>query len=224
MAATLEASPDLPALSDRDRRSLGDSAFTRFATLALNDDILTVDEEDALIGLADALGIDQEAVAKRHLPIMHRLVVARVNDGRLPEVTDPHLLTKKGEVVHLETAATLIKEVAVREYRGGYSGVSIRIAKGVRYNTGATRGRSVVVGTKLEAADVGVLSVTSTRAVYVGTSRTTEFAYSKLVSLDAFTDGLRFHVTNRQNASLFRLESGDVVVATINAAMQRLDS
>jgi hypothetical protein len=28
-------------------------------------------------------------------------------------------MTKKGEIVHIETAAALMKEVAVREWRGG---------------------------------------------------------------------------------------------------------
>jgi hypothetical protein len=44
------------------------------------------------------------------------------------------------ETVYLETFALLMKEVAIREYRGGYGGVSFRIAKGVRYSTGRTRG------------------------------------------------------------------------------------
>ena len=147
-----------------------------------------------------------------------------MNDDRLPVIPDPHLMAKKGEVVHLETQAALLKEVAVREYRGGYSGVSFRVAKGVRYNTGGFRGRSVVVGTKLQAMDTGILSVSSTRAVFLGTAKTIEFAYSKLVNLDVFDDGIRFHVSNRQTAHLFRLDSGPVVAATINAALQRLDA
>jgi hypothetical protein len=44
------------------------------------------------------------------------------------------------ETVYLETFALLMKEVAIREYRGGYGGVSSRIAKGVRYSPGRTRG------------------------------------------------------------------------------------
>jgi hypothetical protein len=67
------------------------------------------------------------------------------------------------ETVYLETFALLMKEVAIREYRGGYGGVSFRIAKGVRYSTGRTRGRSVVVGTELQEAHRGILAVTSKR-------------------------------------------------------------
>jgi hypothetical protein len=120
--------------------------------------------------------------------------------------------------------AALMKEVTMREFRGGSSGFSFRIAKGVRYRTGSFRGHSVVVGTQLQVADTGVLAVTSTRIVFLGSRKTVEIPYSKLVGLEVFTDGIRFSASNRQNAPLFRLESGDVVGATVNTAVQRLDS
>ena len=44
-----------------------------------------------------------------------------------PEMlSEPKLITKKDEVVYLETLAALMKEVAIREWRGGSSGVSFR--------------------------------------------------------------------------------------------------
>lgn len=223
LAAGLRSNAGLKALSDRERRSLSDAAFERYADAVLTDDILTEDEEAALLDLSDALGIEQGALETKHRPILNRLVVARVNDGRLPVIDSPMLMTKKDEVVHLETQAILLKEVAIREYRGGYSGVSFRIAKGVRYHTGGSRGRVEVVGTELQAADAGALSISSKRAVFMGSKRSIEFAYAKLLNIDVFTDGIRFHVSNRQTSHLFRLDSGDVAAATLNAAVQRLD-
>jgi hypothetical protein len=85
------------------------------------------------------------------------------------------------ETVYLETFALLMKEVAIREYRGGYGGVSFRIAKGVRYSTGRTRGRSVVVGTELQEAHRGILAVTSKRAAFLGGKKTMGFPYPKLM-------------------------------------------
>jgi hypothetical protein len=117
-----------------------------------------------------------------------------------------------------------MKEVAVREWRGGAPGVSIRVAKGVRYHTSATRGKSVVVGSELQTADSGLLSVTSKRVVYTG-NKTIELSYAKLVKLDVFEDGVRIHVSNRQNAPLFKVEPGvgEAIVATVNAAWQKLN-
>jgi hypothetical protein len=62
-------------------------------------------------------------------------------------------MLKRGEVDHYETRAELLKEVALREYRGGYSGFSIPLGKtGIRYRTGGTRGRMVTVGTQIQVA------------------------------------------------------------------------
>jgi hypothetical protein len=135
---------------------------------------------------------------------------------------DVRLLAKPGELVHLETEATLLKEVVVREWRG--SGFSFPIAKGIRYRTG--RGKMHAVGTRLEVSDVGVLSVTSNRVVFAGRRKTQESLYAKLASLNVFSDGISLGVTNRQTVSTYKLQntSGEVVAAVINAAMQKADT
>ena len=43
------------------------------------------------------------------------LQVAKLNDGRLPTMDSSHLIAKKDEVVHFETSAALLKEVALKE-------------------------------------------------------------------------------------------------------------
>ena len=63
-------------------------------------------------------------------------------------------MAQPGETAFYPTfAVALMKEVVDREMRGGSSGVSVRIAKGVSYRAGQVRARSVVVGTHLEAQD-----------------------------------------------------------------------
>jgi hypothetical protein len=224
LAATLEQHQGLAVLSEKERRERSSEAFRSYAENVLADDHLTEAEEGAFREVAAALGIGQNDLATTFGDLLNRLVIARVNDGRLGVIDEPHLIAKKGEVVHLETPASLMKQVAQREWRGGTSGVSFHIAKGVTYRTGAIRGRSVVAGTELQVADSGVLSVTSQRIAYLG-NKTIEMTYAKLMSLDVFSDGVRVHVSNRQNAPLFRVDHGigEVIAATVNAAMQRLD-
>jgi hypothetical protein len=189
----------------------------------LADDHLTIDEEMAFQDVGEALGIEPDDLQGPYRDLLARLVVAKANDGRLDVVESPQLMTKKNEVVHLEIAAALMKEVVMREWRSGSSGVSFRIAPGVRYRVGNTRGRSVVVGTELQVEDTGTLAVTSQRATYMGSRKTMEFPYSKILGLDVFNDGVRFHSSNRQRTPLFKVESGsgDVVAAILNNAMQR---
>ena len=157
---------------------------------------MTADEEDALSGLAEAVGYEQADFEKHDL--YTRLQVAKLNDGRLPVVESPKLMAKRGEVVHLETAAALMKEVAVREWRGASQGVSFPIAKGVRYRVGSTRGHLVTIGTELQIADTGILSVTSQRAAFLGSRKTVEMPYAKLLGMNVFSDAISFSLSNRQ--------------------------
>jgi hypothetical protein len=218
----LQASGASSALSARQRHKLGDRAFHAYADAVLADEVLTQEEEDVLMEVGEAVGLEDDNWANDR-DLLYRLSIAKANDGRLSTLEDPNVLTKKNEVVHLEMLAGLMKEVTLREFRGGSSGFSFRIAKGVRYRTGAFRGHSVVVGTQLQVADTGPLAVTSTRVVFLGSRKTIEVPYPKLLGVEVFSDGIRFSASNRQNAPLFRVENGDVVAATVNAAVQRFN-
>jgi hypothetical protein len=221
LAATFKQNPTIASLSDKERRELGGEAFRTYADNLLADDLLSAEEEEAFGEVTDAFGITDTDFQTTFGDVRNRLVIARMNDGRLNVIEAPHVMTKKDELVHLETAAQLMKETAVREWRGGTSGFSFRVAKGVSYRTGAIRGRSVVVGTELKAVDSGILAVTSRRVAYMG-NKTMEMQFSKLMNIEVFSDGVRIQVSNRQNAPLFKLDEGlgEVVAATVNAAMQ----
>jgi hypothetical protein len=221
-ALALKKADITSALSSRERNKLGMKAFRAYADAVLADELLGQDEENTFFEVCEAVGIEDEDW-KREPNLFFQLAIAKANDGRLSAIEDPHVMTKKNEVVHLEMIAGLMKEVTLREFRGGSTGFSFRIAKGVRYRTGNFRGHSVVVGTELQVADSGPLAVTSSRIVFLGQRKTVEIPYSKLLGVEVFTDGVRFSASNRQNAPLFKVENGDVVAATVNTAVQRLN-
>jgi hypothetical protein len=193
------------------------------ARAAIVDDALSEQEETRLDQLIPSLGLSWETVGNRFPDLLGDILLAKTNDGRLDIVSEPHVITKRGEVVHVEAPANLMKEHQLRELRGGYSGFSFPIGKtGIRYRIGGFRGRSEVVGTELVAEDAGILAVTSKRVVFLGGKKTIEMPYTKLVGLNVFSDGLRFHLSNRQRAPLFQISSrADVLAAIIHVAMQR---
>ena len=203
-----------------------DKDFRAHVERALDDDLLTVAEEDALFAWAGQQGITQKDWHKKFGDLFDRMLIASVNDGRLPDLAGSEpaapVMLKGGETAHWMVAASLMKEVGQREMRGGGSGVSFRVAKGVRFHTGAFRAKSVVVRTSLEAADAGVLTVTSLRTVFTGQRKTLDLPHAKLAHLNVFTDGISFNMSNRQTAPLFKVPNGQVVAAMINAAIQRL--
>jgi hypothetical protein len=218
----------LPADPERYRGLFGkrhrDHDFREHIEHALEDDLLSETEEQQLFAWAEAQGITQRDWQKRFRDLFDRMLIASVNDGRLPDVSalDPPVLLKKAEIAHYVAAASLMKEVAQREMRGGGSGVSFRVAKGVRFSTGAFRARSVVVGTQLVEADGGTLTVTSSRTVFSGQRKTLELLHAKLVNLNVYTDGISFNMSNRQTVPLFKVPNGQVVAAIVNAAVQRM--
>ena len=204
-------------------RQLSEKVFTRYAEAVLADDQLTIDDELAFRDLAEALGIDQQAFESTHRDLVVRLVVARANDGRLSEVAEPKLMCKRDEVVHLETTAQLMKEATIRPHQGDPMGVSFRIATGVRYRVEGTRGRCGAIGTQWKVADSGVLAISSQRAAFFGRLNAIEFPYAKLMGGKVFKNGIEFQPWNRVTTTTFRVECGDVVAATLNAAKLRFD-
>lgn len=202
----------------RERQKVQLEAFRAAVALIIADDLVTEDEEAIINGTAEALGISNEMLNQRALPELYSIMIARANAGRLEPVEQHELIAQQGETVYFEAVATLLKEVVVKEYRGGYGGVSFRVAKGVRINTGRTRGRMVPVGTQIEPADAGIFSITDRRAVYAGQRKTFEFKYDKLVGVHLYDDAVTLQVSNRQTPSTFRFDRPDLIAALLNAA------
>lgn len=199
--------------------------FTSYVRRAVGDEILTPEEEDHVQELVRILGVDLGAFLQQDPELGRHVMVAEANGGFLPEVPSSRLVQKKGEIVHLEVQSTLLKDVTVRQSQGGYSGFSFPIGKtGIRYRVGGYRGQSVEVGTKRVPADEGILVLSSQRAVFIGNEKTIELPYAKLVNLTVFSDGVQFHVSNRQTAPVFVVPASDVVAAFVHTAAQRLNA
>jgi hypothetical protein len=165
--------------------------LTKYIDELLADDILSDEEQDKLFEFARSVGIDLNQYLNQHPAMRDRVVIAGVNAGRFPGAAPPyHILVKPGEEDLIEGYASMLKEVADRAWKGGYSGFSFRVVKGVRYRTGQTQGHMQQVGTKLIVTDAGVLSVTSTRIVFSGKTSTREIPYAKLVNLTVFASGV----------------------------------
>jgi len=200
-----------------------DSDFRAKVEQSLANDSLTAAEEQGLLDWAQTHGITADDWGKKFRDLLDRMLIASVNNGRLPDVTAHcRLLLKHSEVAHYFESASLMKEIEQRELQGGGSGVSVRIAKGVRFRTGAFRARSVVIGTSLIDADSGTLTITSVRTVFSGQRKTLDLPHAKLVNVNVYNDGISFNMSNRQTVPMFRVHNGEVIAAIVNAAAARL--
>jgi len=223
LSSTLRETVPLTGYDAGEIQHLTVGELLAFAHSAVEDSILTDAEENRLVALVPALNLSWEELWLADPGLRDKLVIASANAGRLPTVKTPDLLVKAGETVHLEAPASLMKEVTLREFRGGYQGFSFPLGKtGIRYKVGGMRGHSVVVGTEMQVADSGTLVITSNRAVFVGSRKTIEMQFTKLANLTVYSNGVQFHVTNRQSAPLFTVQNGEVVAAVVNAASQKV--
>jgi hypothetical protein len=88
-------------------------------------------------------------------------------------------------------------------YQGGYQGFSFRIAKGVRYHVGGTRGTYTPGEERPTAIDNGTASITTQRVLFQGAKQAREWAFSKLIGVqnDPKLSWTSIQVSNRQKTS-----------------------
>lgn len=220
LAAAAEAAKLKPKRADE----IKVETLRTFMSGLLEDNLITEEEDDWSNRVIAALGVDSAWLKAHMTPETIEIMTARANTGRLEPIDDHELLVKGGEEVYLEVVASKTKEVVVKEYQAGYAGVSYKISKNMRVNTGGARGRMVPVGTEIQVEDVGILSITNQRVVFMGSKKTQEFLYSKLVGINMFEEGLTLGVSNRQTSSSFQLDYPQLVAATIGAAASRSEA
>lgn len=115
------------------------------------------------------------------------------------------LQLKRGERLFLTLSGVSLIEPrrGGGRWEGGHQGFSIPLGKGFRYRIGGTKGRYVPNPEQLTIIDEGGdAAITERRVVYLGTKRTREWRYSKLLGYDDDVDGcLTIQVSNRQKVS-----------------------
>jgi hypothetical protein len=129
---------------------------------------------------------------------------ARSGSGMTSDV----IVLKKGETVFGSVTGVGLIELrkGAGHWQGGSSGISVPIGKvggrSIRYHVGATRGHYVQGTPHPEAVDRGTMYVTNQRIVFVGSSRTTECPFTKLVSVQRHPGELAVAVSSRQRPTV----------------------
>jgi len=107
------------------------------------DSYLDTEEETELAQLVSQLGLTDQDISHTVGTLIGLKRLTALQDGNLP-VLEADILLRKNEVCHYEIPASLMEQKSKTRYVGGSQGVSIRIAKGVRYRVGAFKGERVV--------------------------------------------------------------------------------
>lgn len=182
---------------------------------ATADGVFTAEEEAALRQYQGQLGLwDQEVAA--YIPQIHRAkALTQAIRGILTPVSSPVIL-QVGEQAYFCVPATLLEERTYRQYQSGSRGVSVRLMKGVTFRTGSTRGLSVPVSEMVPVAH-GTFTITSKRTVFSG-HKMVAVPHKKLVSFEAFSDGMRLDFEGRKKPQYFQFADGEFAAAVLTAA------
>lgn len=173
------------------------SGWRRSLQKALDLDDLSEEEELRLSSYARAFGVGQDDFHgdSTWTDFIGSRVLRRVSDGFLPSDINitfdgmPFNLQKSEQLIWAFPNTSYFEEVTKREYVGGSTGYSMRVAKGFYLRQSSFKGRAVD-RSETVLQDVGVLGLTTKHMYFAGGTKSFRVRYSKLVSITPYSDGV----------------------------------
>lgn len=199
-----------PISFDKELQSLAENGFVDLEKLrdlvitgweqavdrAFDDGVLTEEEESRLMKLAEGLKLTQEDLDKRgyYTKLAQGVVLREILDGKFPEgiKLDGHIpfnMQKNERLIWVFSNVKYYEQQNKRQYVGGSSGVSLRIAKGVYYRVGAFKGHSINK-TETVLAGIGVLGITDKHIYFASEDTAFRIRHDKIVAHSPYKDGV----------------------------------
>lgn len=118
-----------------------------------------------------------------------------LEQGRLPNNAStplPILLGKGESLLWTYNGVTFYFEKIEREFVGQHSGFSFRVAKGVTYRVGGSKGHPVE-HSHMENMGQGTLYLTNKNMIYYSPQKSVKIPYAKLIGVTPYSDGIEVH-------------------------------
>lgn len=177
-------------------RKLIVSGWEMAVEFAFDDGLLSTEEELALSTLKEHFELSQQELDLNGLysKLAKGAILRDVIGGKVPERIRidgnlPFNFQKNEKLVWLFKEVSYYEERSNVKYIGATQGLSVRIAKGVYYKAGAFKGGRVQTSESVHV-DTGLLGVTDKHIYFFGESKRFRVSYNKIVSFEAFSDGL----------------------------------
>ena len=149
-----------------------------------------VDDDSAMTAVRESLGLQPAEAERLNAAFLRQRCFEALADGRLPTIPDPGIILQRNEVARFTFYPVEFyqERVVSRHYEGSTSGVSLRIARGVTYRVGASRGQ-LVSRTGNVHLGTGTVVLTSKRLVFSGPSAFS-IPLAKILHATAYSDGI----------------------------------
>jgi hypothetical protein len=170
--------------------------WTEAVETALEDRVLTSEEETRLTAIKEKFSLSQDDLDRNGLytKVVQAGVLRDILDGKIPERTRvegnlPFNFQKTEQLVWVFQGVQYYEEKTRREFVGGSTGGSVRVAKGVYLRASSFKGHPVD-RTETVHVDNGILAVTSKHIYFTGKAKSFRIPYAKIVSFKSCSDGI----------------------------------
>ena len=192
----LAAALDESAVDGRGRRRLLAEAWEAAVDGVLEDGVLTLDEEAALVRYLRHFELSAKDVnaSGAHTNMVKAAAIREAAEGIVPQrqtsnAPVPFNLMKSEQLVWLIKDVDYHEVVTRRQRRGQSHGLSIRIAKGLYYRPGVFRSQ-VHEWEETVHVDTGLMGITSKHIYFHGQRKRFRIRYDRIVSFDPYRDGI----------------------------------
>ena len=181
-------------LSGPDRKEVIISAWEKAVERSLEDGLLSLDEENALLKYMKHFDLQENEMNRRgvHLNMVQSAALRELSEGIVPQrqiVSGyPFNLMKSEKLIWCFDRVSYHEVVVRRERRGTSQGVSIRVAKGVYYRPSQFRSQTHEWEENVHA-DTGLLGITTKHIYFHGPKKKFRVRLDKIVSFEPYNDG-----------------------------------
>ena len=161
----------------------------------LEDGLLSLDEENALVKYAGYFSLTQQNLDRdgAQTSLVQAAVIQDVTQGIVPQRQRvsghvPFTLMKSEQLVWVIQGVDYLEMVVRRERQGTSHGLSIRVARGLYYRPSTFRSRPTLWEETVHA-DTGLLDLTTKHLYFSGSRKKFRVRYDRIVSLDLYEDG-----------------------------------
>ena len=162
---------------------------------ALEDGLLSLDEENALARYADHFSLTQQALDQNGVQtsLVQAAVIRDVTQGIIPKRQRvngavPFNLMKSEQLVWVIQGVDYQETVVRRERRGASQGLSIRVARGLYHRPSTFRSRPMEWEETVHAG-TGMLGLTTKHIHFAGSRKRFRVRNDRMVAFEPFSDG-----------------------------------